>query len=131
MQLGEFLIEDRLEKYRLTANCNLGESGLRNFTLSQLLRDLEMEASELEPLSLNDSPNRGREDLREAVAELYPGITKNEVLITTGTGEALFILFHLLLKKQDIVRIFYRLSRPYTRFPKCSEPEFKESMQAI
>lgn len=102
----EFFIEDRLEKYRLSASCNLGESGLRNFTVHALLEKLGLQENCFNNISLADSPNNGREDLRKEVANLYENISPEQVLITTGTSEALYILFHLLIKKGDVVSLF-------------------------
>lgn len=100
----EFFIEDRLEKYRLEAECNLGESGFRNFTLGDICNSLEISFDELKSISLADSPNRGREDLREEISQLYENITSEEILITTGTSEALFLFFSLVLSPNDVVR---------------------------
>lgn len=71
------------------------------------MEDLGIDLPELSSLSLADSPNRGRLDLREEIASLYDNVHPDEVLVTTGTGEALFILFHVLLKKDDLVSLFW------------------------
>ncbi|TGK04110.1 aminotransferase class I/II-fold pyridoxal phosphate-dependent enzyme [Leptospira langatensis] len=107
MSLREFFIEDRLERFRTLAPCNLGESGIRNLTLAELADSLDLDLRELGKLSLADSPNSGRMDLREEIASLYPNVSPEEVLITTGTGEALFIAFHSLLKAEDIISLFW------------------------
>ena len=91
----EFFIEERLEKYRLEAECNLGESGIRNVTMGELLHSLDLDGRELEKISLADAPNQGGYELRRAIADLYDNISPEEVLVTTGTGEALYLFFHL------------------------------------
>jgi aspartate/methionine/tyrosine aminotransferase len=60
----------------------------------------------IKEISLADSPNNGREDLRIEIAALYDNISHDQILITTGTSEAIFILFHLLLEKGDKVSLF-------------------------
>lgn len=100
----EFYIEDRLERYRLEAPCNLGESGFKNFTFGEICQKLRLNMEELANISLADSPNRGSLSLRKAIAELYPNITHENVLVTTGTSEGLFLFFNLALNKGDIVR---------------------------
>ncbi|TGM86453.1 aminotransferase class I/II-fold pyridoxal phosphate-dependent enzyme [Leptospira licerasiae] len=107
MDLREFFIEDRLEKFRTEAPCNLGESGIRNLDLGELAEYLNLDLRELGTLSLADSPNSGRKDLREEISKLYTNVSPDQVLVTTGTGEALFIAFHLLLEKKDIVSLFW------------------------
>ncbi|TGL69279.1 pyridoxal phosphate-dependent aminotransferase [Leptospira kmetyi] len=103
MEPGEFWIEERLEKYRKIAPCNLGESGIRNITLGELLTKLDLSSEVLTSISLEDAPNRGDLSLRKEIAKLYPGLNADQVLVTTGTGEALYILFHILCKKGSIV----------------------------
>ncbi|WCL48632.1 pyridoxal phosphate-dependent aminotransferase [Leptospira sp. GIMC2001] len=108
MKPREFFIEDRLEKFRLESVCNLGESGVRNFDLDSLLNALDIPISSLGKIPLHDSPNSGRQDLREEIANLYDtNVTPDNILVTTGTSEALFILFNLLLEKGDQVSLFW------------------------
>ena len=106
MNPREFFIEDRLEKNRLIVSCNLGESGLRNFTVKEVMDNLDLPLTELSNISLADSPNQGRLDLRVEISKLYENISTDEVLITTGTSESLFLLFHSLIEKGDIVSLF-------------------------
>ena len=103
----EFLMEDRLEKFRLQTACNMGESGVRNFSLGELLENLELDSSILKDISLSDSPNQGRTDLREEIASLYEDVHPDEVLITTGTSEALFIIFHILERSNPFLANFF------------------------
>ncbi|TGK35182.1 pyridoxal phosphate-dependent aminotransferase [Leptospira gomenensis] len=118
MEPREFYIEDRLERYRTNAPCNLGESGIRNLNYGELLRRLEILPEEWNDISLEDSPNRGGAKLREEIAKLYPGIGPEEVLITTGTGEALYILFRLLCEPGSSVSYFYPAFQALYEIPK-------------
>jgi len=102
----EFFIEDRLEKYRLNSFCNLGESGIKNKNLQTFFQDIDFDFREFSKITLDDSPNKGRRDLRETVASLYSNVHPDEVLITTGTSEALYIAFHLTCKKKTKVGLF-------------------------
>lgn len=108
VQPREFFIEDRLERFRLEAKSNLGESGIRNFDLGTLLDRLGMDASVLRNLSLADSPNQGSYPLRLAISELYDSKPDPEsILITTGTSEALYLFFSLFCKPGDQVSLFW------------------------
>ncbi|TGJ99232.1 aminotransferase class I/II-fold pyridoxal phosphate-dependent enzyme [Leptospira semungkisensis] len=118
MSLREFFIEDRLERFRTEAPCNLGESGIRNINLSELARSLDLDLRDLGKLSLADSPNSGRMDLREEIASLYPNVSPEQVLITTGTGEALFLAFHTVLKEGDLVSLFWPSFQALYEVPK-------------
>jgi aspartate/methionine/tyrosine aminotransferase len=102
----EFFIEDRLEKYRKISSCNLGESGFKNFKLGEIFQLIELEMDEFKQISLEDSSNRGMEELRLEISLLYENINLDEILVTTGTSEALYIFFRSIIKKGDRVGYF-------------------------
>lgn len=107
--LRTFFMEDYLESFRFTARYNLGESGARPTTVAELLlgSGLTPEHASAQFLGtlLRDSPNWGREDLRERVASFHPGASRENVLITTGTSEALLLLFRQLQPKRTALAI--------------------------
>ncbi len=98
--LRPFFMEDYLEGSRFTARYNLGESGGRPVTVGELLTGSGVEPAKAADVFLStllrDSPNWGRADLRDLVAAMHPGATRENVLITTGTSEALLLLFRQL-----------------------------------
>jgi aspartate/methionine/tyrosine aminotransferase len=100
----EFLIEDRLERYRNIAFCNLGESGIRNFLLKDIFQAIGIEWDKFLEISLKDSPNSGRWDLREEISSLYSNVSPDQILVTTGTSEGLFLLFHHLVQQGTRVK---------------------------
>jgi N-succinyldiaminopimelate aminotransferase len=91
-----FFMEEYLERIRLE-RFNMGESGARSLTTEELLVGVglsrEQIAREFLAMELRNSPNWGRDDLRDSVAALHPGARRENVLITTGTSEALLLLF--------------------------------------
>jgi aspartate/methionine/tyrosine aminotransferase len=93
-------METSLEGSRFVAKFNMGESGGRPRSLRSLIEglglDLRAAQDTLLDLTLNDSPNWGHENLREAIAAIHPGAAPSNVLVTTGTSEALFLLFRQL-----------------------------------
>src|SRR5262245_36244593 len=88
-QIEPWLIKHQFAKY------NLGESGVANQTVRELLLASGGSLEDLADVSLANSDTRGDAALRAAVAELYPGAGTNKVLVTTGTSEALWIYFQL------------------------------------
>jgi aspartate/methionine/tyrosine aminotransferase len=103
--LSEFLMEDWLERHRFTAEFNAGESGHRPQTLQSILSGLQPDFSfdlrdALHETLLCDAPNMGMEELRAQVARLHAGATPENVLITTGTSEALILLLRQLRPKR-------------------------------
>lgn len=104
----EFLMEDWLEKNRFSARFNAGESGHVAQSLESLLNGLQPDFSfslrdALEAQMLSDAPNMGLDSLRQKVAALHPGANPENVLITTGTSEALFLLLRNLKPKKVAV----------------------------
>lgn len=101
--LRNFFMEDYLENFRFQSEFNLGESGGWPRTTQELLLSSGLQQEKACDIFLNtklfDSPNRGRADLRELVSKMHPGSTEDNILITTGTSEALFLLFRYLKPK--------------------------------
>ncbi|TGL75511.1 pyridoxal phosphate-dependent aminotransferase [Leptospira jelokensis] len=118
MEPREFFIEDRLERYRLNAFCNMGESGLSHFTLEEVLSLACLTWKDLSPIPMYDAPNQGSFELRSAIANLYPGVSKEEVLVTTGTGEALYLAFHLLVKPKTKLALIWPAFQALYEIPK-------------
>lgn len=105
--LREFFIEELLEKRRMNCRFNLGESGFQNLRLGELVERLGIGWDQLAEVGLDDAPNVGREDLREEIAKLYPSTKKENVLVTTGTSEAIYLFLASVLRKNDVVRLFW------------------------
>lgn len=105
--LDTFFMEEELENNRFQARFNLGESGHRPRTVEEILcksgLTREHACSSILNMSLQDSPNWGRTDLRQTVAALHCNTCFENVLITTGTSEALLLLFRALAPKKVAV----------------------------
>lgn len=93
-------MEHWLETHRQSARFNLGESGHAARTVGHLVTLSGWDAAQASDYflsqSLSDSPNWGRLDLRMQIAAMHPGACADNVLVTTGTSEALFLLFRAL-----------------------------------
>ncbi|PJZ45107.1 pyridoxal phosphate-dependent aminotransferase [Leptospira brenneri] len=118
MEPREFFIEDRLERFRLKAFCNLGESGLGHFRLDEVLAMANLSGADLDKIPMNDAPNQGSLELRSAIAQLYPGVSPDQVLVTTGTGEALYLAFHIALKAQSKLALIWPAFQALYEIPK-------------
>lgn len=118
MEPREFFIEDRLERFRLKAFCNLGESGLSHFLLEEVMGMGQISWNDLAQIPMNDSPNQGSLELRQAIADLYPGVSPEQVLVTTGTGEALYLAFHIALPPKAKVALVWPAFQALYEIPK-------------
>lgn len=103
MKIAPFKMESWLSGYRFKVAYNLAESGMRDVTLQRLLDDCGTDLRILSDLLLEDMPTNGSGYLREAIAACYADLDPERILVTTGTGEALFVLFNTLLNAGDEV----------------------------
>jgi len=85
-------LDDWLSKYE-NAEFNLGESGVENMLLNQVLSLVEDKRDYLN-LTFDHNETKGSQRLREQVASLYQNITLENILITAGVSEALLVYFH-------------------------------------
>ncbi len=77
---------------RASAAFNLGESGVANRHLSEII-SAEQLADVLGPLDFDHNPTRGSDALRAHVADLYEHADAENVLITAGASEAILVYF--------------------------------------
>ncbi|MFC1511927.1 aminotransferase class I/II-fold pyridoxal phosphate-dependent enzyme [Candidatus Latescibacterota bacterium] len=98
MLIRRFIMEEWLASYKDTCRYNLGESGVPGITVGELLTRAGETPDILRNIPLTDHDTRGTDRLRAAIAATYSqDITSETITVTTGTSEALFILFNLLL----------------------------------
>ena len=69
---------------------NLSESGVHPLSLEELIPQEILE--EIRALKLGYIQTNGPQELRETISRLYPGSTKDNILVTTGSAEANFLL---------------------------------------
>jgi len=74
--------------------CNLAESSVSDISLKEL-------GLNLDNVVLAYGDHYGKPELRELIAKKYPGISADDVLVTPGAANALFIVATSLLDKQD------------------------------
>jgi len=91
-------MEDWLASYKDDSRYNLGESGMPDITVARLLELSGESMDSLANIVLKDHDTRGTERLRRAICDSYDGdVPFKNICVATGTSEALFILFNLLL----------------------------------
>ncbi len=84
---------------------NLAESGVHPLSVAELLALSGADDSGLRDIRLGYSQADGTADLKRAIADLYPGATERNVLVTTGSSEANFITCWTLIESSDHVAI--------------------------
>ncbi len=89
-------LEIWFDKYQYAIDYDIGESAVK--TLS--VKDIDID---LETILLRYGYHSGRPDLREALAEQYPGLSGDHVIVTTGASEANFVVVSALVRPGDHV----------------------------
>jgi len=99
VRIRRFIMEDWLASFKDACRYNLGESGMPDITVGGLLERCGLSADILEDIVLRDHDTRGTGRLRRAIRASYGNDAALEnITVTTGTSEALFILFNLLME---------------------------------
>ena len=84
---------------------NLSESGVHPLSIQELLGLAGASAVPLLDVRLGYSQSNGTDLLRGRIAALYPGASPEQVLVTTGSSEANFVLCWGLIEPGDKVAI--------------------------
>src|SRR5271155_5893249 len=102
MQIEPFELERWQSVWENKVELNISESGVHPLTTAELVRDPEQLRKILEVQQLYPQTN-GSEELRSRIAELYPGASAENVLVTCGGSEANFVSTWSLIEPGDEV----------------------------
>ncbi len=78
---------------------NLGESGMEDMTLEEFLTVTDTPFEELLKLSFKNIDTHGSLPLREVIASFHKGVKPENILLTTGTSEAIYIYYSIRYEK--------------------------------
>ncbi len=101
MKIEHFKMERMQSTWENVVAYNLSESGVHPLTLNELVSEEELK--EIANSGLGYSQTNGTPELREQIAHLYPGLSIEEILVTTGSSEANFLLMWSLVERGDEV----------------------------
>ena len=89
MKFPSFDLERIQSIYENSVEINLTESGIEPLSLKELMNSEEIE--ELLNFPLGYGYTQGSPLLRSRISDLYEGCDKNNVLVTSGSSEAIFL----------------------------------------
>ena len=101
MKFPSFDLERIQSIYENSVEINLTESGIEPLSLKELMSPKEIE--ELINLPLGYGYTQGTPLLRQRISNLYEGADENNVLVTSGSSEAIFLSAVLTVSKSDRV----------------------------
>lgn len=90
MKIEPFKMERMQSTWEFAVNYNLSESGVHPLPLQELVNKDDLE--EMLELELGYIQTNGTQELRETISKLYPGSNPDQILVTTGSAEANFLL---------------------------------------
>ena len=90
MKIEPFEMERWQSTWENEVKYNLSESGVHPLSLEELIPQEILK--EIKALKLGYIQTNGPQGLREIISRLYPGSTKDNILVTTGSAEANFLL---------------------------------------
>ncbi len=99
-----FAQERVMSKWENVFDYNLGDSGVHPMTTEELVDDPKVIEELLSAGRYHPQAN-GILELREHIANLYPGATPDNVLVTSGAAQAKFTAIWTLLKPGDEIVI--------------------------
>ena len=101
MKFPSFDLERIQSLYENSVEVNLTESGIEPLSLKELMNAEELE--ELLNLPLGYGYTQGTPLLRKRISDLYDGFDENNVLVTSGSSEAIFLSAVLTVSEGDKV----------------------------
>lgn len=101
MKFPSFDLERIQSIYENSVEINLTESGIEPLSLKELMNPKELE--ELLNLPLGYGYTQGTPLLRQRISNLYEGVDENNILVTSGSSEAIFLSAVLTVSKGDRV----------------------------
>jgi aspartate/methionine/tyrosine aminotransferase len=101
MNIEPFALERWQSEWENQVRHNLSESGVHALSADELLAPGEAEGLLSHPLHYGYS--NGSEELREAIASLYPGARPENVVVTNGSAEANFVSLWKVIEPDDEV----------------------------
>jgi aspartate/methionine/tyrosine aminotransferase len=98
-----FVMEQMMSEWENVVDVNLSESGVHPMTLGELLAMDGREPNDLADIGQFYPQANGTPELREAIAALYEGATRDDVLVTIGAAEANYLAVTTFLEAGDEV----------------------------
>lgn len=103
MDLEKALLEDWMRAFYSTTKYDLGSSGVKNFSIKELFKIIDLDTSDLNNIVFNDSDTFGNYDLRQCIATQWGDGNPSSVLVGNGSNEVIFLLLNSILSKGDEV----------------------------
>jgi len=141
MQLDPALLEHWMNEYYFDTEIDIGSSGVQNFSFAELRNLLQLTHEEIDAVVFQDSATFGDQYLRAAIAERWGDGNPDQVMVTHGSSEAIYLIMNALVQPDDEIIVLdpcyqqlfsiaeslkCRLKRWRLRFNKKFRPDITE-----
>jgi len=104
MKIETFEMERLQSLWENVVECDLSESGTRAVSLQELV-DWGLDFAPLMSMPLSYSQTNGTIPLRQGIARLYPGASADNIMVTNGSSEAIYLLYAALVENDGHVAL--------------------------
>lgn len=103
MNIPSFAIEEYFAKYEFTTPYLLCASDCESLTVGELLALAGWSLDDLGHLHLGYTESQGHPRLRQAIADRYPGVSPDQVVVLNAPEEGIYVTMRTLLEPGDEV----------------------------
>lgn len=100
-----FELERWQSRWEHRVRYNISESGVHPLSVGELLAIGSVDPDKLHSIRFGYTQGNGSDELRDAIAALYPDCRRENVITTTGSSEATFIISWALIEPGDEVAV--------------------------
>lgn len=119
MKFARFLLEEWFNEHYFDTELVLCESGVEAFSLGEIRKLTHIEYEDLDQIVFRDAPSYGSLGLREAIAQRWRNGDIDQVMITHGSSEGLFLVMSALLHPDDEVIVLTPCYQPFLSIPEA------------
>jgi capreomycidine synthase len=103
MDIGVAHLEAWMRDYYHNVDHDIGSSGVRDLSMAEFRELCGFDLAELDPMIFHDSESYGGSRLRAALADRWCGGDIDQMMVTHGSSEAIYLVMQLALEPGDEV----------------------------
>lgn len=119
MKFAPFMLGEWFDEHFFDVDVIIGESGVQPYTFKEIREITGITLQQLDEIVFTDSPFYGTAGLREVIARRWRKGDAEQVLVTHGSSEAMFLIMSALLKPGDEVVVLTPCYQPLFSIPEA------------
>jgi capreomycidine synthase len=119
MQFAEFKLGTWFNKYYFDTEIVLCVSGVEEFSMGEIRELAHLSYEEMDKIVFKDSPSYGAPGIRNAIAQRWRQGDADQVMVTHGSSEAMFLVMNGMLQAGDEVVVLTPCYQPLLAIPEA------------